>query len=65
MCCRVVGDFALAYTGWQTHAKVHAGALMKLGSTAAPVQRTLGVLGMPGRTPWFGFTEGRPPKRGL
>jgi NADPH-dependent curcumin reductase CurA len=56
------GDFALAQTGWQTHAKVHTSALSKLNPAAAPVQTALGVLGMPGRTAWFGFTEALQPK---
>jgi NADPH-dependent curcumin reductase CurA len=47
--------------GWQTHACVNASALRKLDPDIAPVSTALGVLGMPGRTAWFGLTEsGRP-----
>jgi NADPH-dependent curcumin reductase CurA len=55
------GDWALGYTGWQTHAVEHASVLTKLDPAEAPVTTALGVLGMPGRTAWFGLTEaGRP-----
>ncbi len=55
------GDWVLSYSGWQTHAKLHASALTKLDPSVAPVTTALGVLGMPGRTAWFGLTEsGRP-----
>ena len=55
------GDWVLSYTGWQSHARAHASTLKKLDPHAAPVTTALGVLGMPGRTAWFGLTEaGRP-----
>lgn len=55
------GDWVSAYSGWQSHAKVDAGALTRLDPAQAPVTTALGVLGMPGRTAWFGLTEsGRP-----
>src|SRR5450830_1596661 len=57
----VEGDWVSAYTGWQTHAKVNASILTKIDPQQAPVTTALGVLGMPGRTAWFGLTEsGRP-----
>lgn len=55
------GDWVEGMLGWQTHARVHASALRKLDPAMAPVSTALGVLGMPGRTAWFGLTEsGRP-----
>ncbi|MES2152938.1 MAG: NADP-dependent oxidoreductase [Pseudomonadota bacterium] len=55
------GDWVRSYTGWQTHARVHPGALVGIDPGLAPVSTALGVLGMPGRTAWFGLTEsGRP-----
>ena len=55
------GDWVEGMMGWQTHARVHHGALRKLDPALAPVSTALGVLGMPGRTAWFGLTEsGRP-----
>ncbi len=55
------GDWVEGMMGWQTHARVHHGALRRLDPALAPVSTALGVLGMPGRTAWFGLTEsGRP-----
>lgn len=55
------GDWVEGMIGWQTHARVHHSTLRKLDPTVAPVSTALGVLGMPGRTAWFGLTEsGRP-----
>lgn len=58
------GDWALGYTGWQLFAKCHAGDLQKLDPDYAPVTTALGVLGMPGRTAWFGLMEAGRPKPG-
>ena len=58
------GDWVTAYSGWQTYAKLHASALTKLNPDQAPVTTALGVLGMPGRTAWFGLTEAGRPKAG-
>ncbi len=56
-----VGDHVEGMLGWQTHARVHHSVLRKLDPFIAPVSTALGVLGMPGRTAWFGLTEsGRP-----
>jgi len=55
------GDWVLGYNGWQLFDKCHANDLQKLDPDAAPVSTALGVLGMPGRTAWFGLMEaGRP-----
>jgi NADPH-dependent curcumin reductase CurA len=57
----VAGDSVEGMLGWQTHARVHHSMLRKLDPSIAPVSSALGVLGMPGRTAWFGLTEsGRP-----
>jgi NADPH-dependent curcumin reductase CurA len=57
----VHGDWVEGMLGWQTHARVHHSVLRKLDPALAPVSTALGVLGMPGRTAWFGLTEsGRP-----
>ena len=57
----IPGDWVLAYSGWQEFAKVHVTALSKIDAGIASPQSALGVLGMPGRTAWFGLTEaGRP-----
>jgi NADPH-dependent curcumin reductase CurA len=59
-----VGDWALGYTGWQIYAKCHASELQKLDPQVAPVSTALGVLGMPGRTAWFGLMEAGRPRPG-
>jgi NADPH-dependent curcumin reductase CurA len=58
------GDWVLSYTGWQTHAICHANELTKLNPEQAPVSTALGILGMPGRTAWFGLMEAGRPKPG-
>lgn len=58
------GDWVLGYTGWQLLAKCHANDLQKLDAARAPVSTALGVLGMPGRTAWFGLMEAGRPKPG-
>ncbi|HAT33552.1 MAG TPA: NADP-dependent oxidoreductase [Janthinobacterium sp.] len=60
----VAGDWVTAYSGWQSHAKLHASALTRLDPEQAPVTTALGVLGMPGRTAWFGLTESGKPHAG-
>ncbi len=57
------GDWVDCAMGWQTHAALHASALRKLTGDAPP-QTALGVLGMPGRTAWFGLMEAGLPKAG-
>lgn len=60
----IPGDWVCSYTGWQTHAKVPASALTPVDPSLAPVTAALGVLGMPGRTAWFGLTEAGRPRPG-
>ena len=59
-----VDDWVLGYGGWQRFHKAHADELQKLDPEAAPVTTALGVLGMPGRTAWFGLMEAGRPKPG-
>jgi NADPH-dependent curcumin reductase CurA len=59
----VVGDWVEGVIGWQTHAAMHVTALRKLDPTIDP-HTALGVLGMPGRTAWFGLMEAGEPKAG-
>lgn len=58
------GDWVSAYSGWQLYAKCHQSELTKLDPEAAPVSTALGVLGMPGRTAWFGLMEAGKPRPG-
>ncbi|MDN0083426.1 NADP-dependent oxidoreductase [Crenobacter sp. SG2305] len=58
------GDWVYGYNGWQLYAKCHANELTKLDPEQAPVTTALGVLGMPGRTAWFGLMEAGRPRPG-
>ncbi|WP_373990514.1 hypothetical protein [Duganella sp. BuS-21] len=40
------GDWVQSYTGWQTHARVHVGALKRIDPDLAPVTTALGVPGI-------------------
>ena len=57
-------DWVSGYTGWQSHAQMHGSELQKLNPEEADVTTALGVLGMPGRTAWFGLMEAGKPKAG-
>ena len=59
-----IGDWVLGYGGWQRYHKSHGAELQKLDPEAAPVTTALGVLGMPGRTAWFGLMEAGRPRPG-
>ncbi len=58
------GDWVMAYSGWQLYAKCHHSELTSLDPATAPVSTALGVLGMPGRTAWFGLLEAGKPRPG-
>ncbi|KJE95171.1 NADP-dependent dehydrogenase [Capsaspora owczarzaki ATCC 30864] len=58
------GDYVSAYTGWQLYATVAASAVRKLNPKDAPIEYSLGVLGMPGRTAYFGLLDAGKPKAG-
>jgi NADPH-dependent curcumin reductase CurA len=55
------GDWVLHQLGWREWALSDGTTLRRLDPTAAPVSASLGVLGMPGFTAWYGlFVLGRP-----
>lgn len=58
------GQWVTSYSGWQTHAVVHGNELQILDPSKADVRTALGVLGMPGRTAWFGLMEAGKPRAG-
>lgn len=63
------GDLVTGYLGWQLYSVVNAkqaagGGLRKLDPNIAPVTTSLGVLGMPGLTAYFGFLDIGQPKSG-
>ena len=59
-----IGQWVTGYLGWQSHAIVHGNELEKLDSAETDVKTALGVLGMPGRTAWFGLMDAGKPKPG-
>jgi NADPH-dependent curcumin reductase CurA len=55
------GDWVSAYSGWQTQAVLPASAVQRIDAAVTSPTYYLSVLGMPGRTAWFGLMEaGRP-----
>ena len=55
------GDWVLHQLGWREWAVSDGAALRRLDPNAGPVSTSLGVLGMPGFTAWYGiFALGRP-----
>ncbi|KIN73238.1 NADP-dependent oxidoreductase [Sulfitobacter guttiformis] len=59
-----VGEFVMGGFGWATHAVAPAAGLAKVDPATAPITYSLGVLGMPGLTGWYGLTELGKPKSG-
>jgi NADPH-dependent curcumin reductase CurA len=55
------GDWVLHQLGWREWALSDGASLRRLDPEAAPLSTSLGVLGMPGFTAWYGlFVLGRP-----
>ena len=57
------GDMVFGMFGWTTHG-VQPGSLLRKLDTSVPITTSLGVLGMPGFTGWYGLTEIGKPKAG-
>ena len=58
------GDYATAHIGWQKYGKIDAISARKIDSELAPISTSLGILGMPGLTAYFGFLDVCSPKPG-
>lgn len=58
------GDIVTGMLGWQLYAAAKAAGLRKVDSKLAPVTTSLGVLGMPGLTAYFGFLDICKPQSG-
>src|SRR3954447_16887229 len=55
------GDIVLSRAGWQTHALSDGNGLAKIDPKLAPISTAVGVLGMPGMTPYTGLRDiGKP-----
>lgn len=58
------GDFVYGHCGVQKYAVVNTEGLHKIDPSLAPLERYLGVLGMPGMTAYFGLLDTGLPKAG-
>ncbi|MEK7834313.1 MAG: NADP-dependent oxidoreductase, partial [Acidobacteriota bacterium] len=58
------GDFAVGQFGWQEYAVSDGVGVRKVDPTLAPISTSLGVLGMPGLTAYFGLLDICDPKPG-
>ncbi len=58
------GDWVLHQLGWREWALSDGTALRRIDPAAAPVSTSLGVLGMPGFTAWYGLFVLGEPKEG-
>lgn len=59
-----VGDWVLAYSGWQDYAVSDGKGLNKLDAASMKPSWGLGILGMPGFTAYMGLMDIGQPKRG-
>lgn len=59
-----VGDHVVTRAGWQEYATAHESAVRRVDPSVAPVSTSLGVLGMPGLTAYFGTLDVIDPKPG-
>jgi NADPH:quinone reductase len=60
----VKGDIVEGMLGWQEYAISDGNGLSKIDPKVAPISTALGVLGMPGRTAYFGLLDIAQPKPG-
>jgi len=58
------GDYVMGMFGWQEYAVSDGKGVRKLDPSIAPVSTSLGVLGMPGLTAYFGLLTVGQPKAG-
>ena len=59
-----VGEIVVGETGWQTHCLSDGKGFRKVDPSLAPISTSLGVLGMPGLTAYFGLLDLGKPKAG-
>lgn len=58
------GDFAMGDLGWQEYSIRKGQALVKIDPALAPISTSVGILGMPGMTAYFGLLDICDPKPG-
>lgn len=59
-----VGEWVLAYTGWQDYGLSNGEGLIKLGMNPTNPSYALGIMGMPGFTAYMGLLDIGQPKQG-
>lgn len=59
-----VGEWVLAYTGWQDYGVSNGEGLVKLGMEPSQPSFALGIMGMPGFTAYMGLLDIGQPKEG-
>lgn len=59
-----VGDIVQGEFGWQEYAITNGKGIRKIDPSIAPISTSLGILGMPGLTAYFGLLEIGKPKAG-
>lgn len=52
-----VGDIVTGHWGWQNYVGLPTDRVKRVDPAVAPVSTAIGILGMPGMTAYFGFTE--------
>lgn len=58
------GDIVMGDLGWQDHPVRNEKGLIKIDPSLAPIQTSIGILGMPGMTAYFGLLDICDPKEG-
>ncbi|MDA0709356.1 MAG: NADP-dependent oxidoreductase [bacterium] len=58
------GDIVQSQLGWQAYGKTFGSEVRKIDPDLAPISTSLGVLGMPGLTAYFGLLEVAKPVKG-
>ncbi len=58
------GEYVVGMFGWQQYAVSDGGGVMKVDPRQAPISASLGVLGMPGLTAYFGLLDVCAPRSG-
>lgn len=51
------GEYVVGMFGWQQYALSDGAGVMKVDPRVAPISTSLGVLGMPGLTAYFGLLD--------
>lgn len=59
-----VGEYVQGFFGWQKYAVSNGAGVVKVDASLAPISYSIGILGMPGLTAYFGLLDICAPKAG-